>query len=229
MNWIIDYHTNEMERLNVDVLLNTEASIEKIKEMDPYAVFLATGAKPIIPDVEGNNLPFVCDYEDVLLERNDFTDKKVVVVGSGMVCYSVASQLAAKAADVTLVEVPTETGSKVSAPTRLMLINRLKKANVEVIEGHHVIKISPNSIIFENEYNQQREIVLDHVVFSMGTQSFNPLEESYRNHFNNVLVIGDAINPGSITNAIKDGFEKAYVLESLIIKKESAKELVEII
>ncbi|MEH7245946.1 FAD-dependent oxidoreductase [Neobacillus niacini] len=101
MNWIIDYHTNEMERLNVDVLLNTEASIEKIKEIDPYAVFLATGAKPIIPDVEGNNLPLVCDYEDVLLERNDFTDKKVVVVGSGMVCYSVASQLSAKAADVT--------------------------------------------------------------------------------------------------------------------------------
>ncbi|MEH7245947.1 hypothetical protein V7114_04040 [Neobacillus niacini] len=110
-----------------------------------------------------------------------------------------------------------------------MLINRLKKANVEVIEDHHVIKISPNSIIIENEYNQQREIVLDHVVFSMGTQSFNPLEESYRKHFNNVFVIGDAINPGSITNAIKDGFEKAYVLESLIIKKESAKELVEII
>jgi pyruvate/2-oxoglutarate dehydrogenase complex dihydrolipoamide dehydrogenase (E3) component len=94
MNWMIQYHTNEMERLNVDVRLNTEASIAKIKALDPFAIFLATGAKPIIPKVEGVNHPMVCDYEDVILNRKDFTHKKIVVVGSGMVCYSVTSQLA---------------------------------------------------------------------------------------------------------------------------------------
>lgn len=226
MNWIIQYHKNEMERLNVDVRLNTEASIEKIKALNPYAVFLATGAKPIIPEKVGVNNCIVCDYEDVLLQKEDFSNKKIVVVGSGMVCYSVVGQLAARGNDVVLVEVPTETGSKVTPHTRLMLINRLQKANVKIIEEHSVISILPASVIIEDRLKQQHELEVDHVVFSMGTQSYNPLEELYRDHFDNVFVIGDAINPGSITNAIKDGFEKSYVLESIVIKKDKVNALV---
>jgi NADPH-dependent 2,4-dienoyl-CoA reductase/sulfur reductase-like enzyme len=229
MNWMIDYHRNEMERLHVDVRLNTEASVEMIKSLEPYAVFLATGAKPIIPDIEGNDLTNVCDYEDVLLERKAFRNKRIAVIGSGMVCYSVTRQLATMGNDVTLVDIPTTTGEKVSAPTRLMLLNRLKKANVEIIEGKKVAKILANSIIVEDELStSQLELEVDHVVLSMGTEAYNPLEESYRKHFHNVYVIGDANNPGSITDAIKDGFEKAFVIESLVLKKDEAEELGEI-
>jgi 2,4-dienoyl-CoA reductase-like NADH-dependent reductase (Old Yellow Enzyme family)/thioredoxin reductase len=230
MNWIIDYHCNEMERLHVDVRLNTEASVEMIKALNPYAVFIATGAKPIIPDLQGNDLTNVCDYEDVLLERKAFINKRIAVIGSGMVCYSVTSQLASLGNDVILIDIPTPTGNKVSAHTRMMLLNRLKKANVEIIEGHKVAKILANSVLIEDKLSaSQLEIEVDHVLFSMGTESYNPLEESYLNHFDNVFVIGDAINPGSITNAIKDGFEKAFVIESLVTKKEASKELLETI
>lgn len=228
MNWMIDYHRNEMERLNVDVRFNTEASIEGIKALNPYAVFLATGAKPIIPELEGHTLANVCDYEDVLLEKREFTNRKMVVMGSGMVCYSITSQLAKQGNDVTLIEVPTETGSKVTPPTRAMLINRLTKANVKIIEGHTAVKILPNAVLIEDEVGNQTEIELDYFVFSMGTESFNPLEQLYRQHFTNVFVIGDAINPGSITNAIKDGFEKAYVLEEIVTESVMEKALEEV-
>ncbi|WHY88499.1 FAD-dependent oxidoreductase [Neobacillus novalis] len=227
MNWMIQYHSNEMERLKVDVRLNTKASVEMIKALDPYAVFLATGAKPIIPDLEGNDFTNVCDYEDVLLERKAFNDKRIAVIGSGMVCYSVTRQLAEKGNAVTLIDVPTATGEKVSVHTRLMLLNRLKKVNVEIIEGQKVAELRPNSVIVEDEVSAaQTEFEVDHVVFSMGTEAYNPLEELYRSHFENVFVLGDANNPGSITGAIKDGFEMAYVIESLVSKRNEAEELV---
>lgn len=137
-----------------------------------------------------------------------------------MVCYSVTSQLAKQRNEVTLIEVPTETGSKVTPPTRELLLNRLKKANIDIITDQRVAKILPNSIIVEDgKSGNQRVIDVDHVVFSMGTQAYNPLEESYQNHFDNVFVLGDAENPGSITNAIKEGFEKAFVIESLVTNK----------
>lgn len=117
---------------------------------------------------------------------------------------------------------PTATGEKVSAPTRMMLINRLKKANVTLIEGGSVAQILPNSVIVEDkETKQQQKIGNDYVVMSMGTASYNPLEASLQNHFENVFVLGDANDPSSITNAIKDGFEKAYVIESLVINKKA--------
>jgi 2,4-dienoyl-CoA reductase-like NADH-dependent reductase (Old Yellow Enzyme family)/NADPH-dependent glutamate synthase beta subunit-like oxidoreductase len=228
MNWIIQYLSNEMKRLNVDVRLNTVASIEAITALNPYAVLLATGAKPIILDIDGNTLPIVSDYEDVYLKRKHFTDKKIVVVGSGMVCYSVTSQLEKQGNEVTLVEIPTETGSKVTAPTIAMFHNRLSTAGVKIIEDHKVSAVRLDGMLITNEAGEQIELAADHVVFSMGTESFNPLEEAYRNHFDNVFVIGDAINPGSITHAMRDGFEKAYVLEDIAVNKKAAAELLEL-
>ncbi|MGX6445074.1 oxidoreductase [Neobacillus sp. K501] len=216
MNWIIEYLSNEMVRLQVDVRLNTEASVDTIQSLQPYAVFLATGAKPIILDVEGSSLSFVSDYEDVLLERKEFENQNIAVIGSGMVCYSVTSKLAKKGNKVTLIDIPTATGEKVSPHTKAMFMNRLKKANVEVMEGQKVKRIQSNSILFEGEVDME----VDHVVFSMGTEAYNPLEKTFLNHFENVFVIGDANDPGSISNAIKDGFEKAYVIESLVTHKE---------
>lgn len=220
INWMIDYHVNEMKRLNVEVRLNTETTVEAVEALHPYAVFLATGAKPDIPEIAGVDLDHVFDYEDVLLERKDFSNKRVTVVGSGMVCYSITGQLADQGSDVTLIEIPTATGEKVSAPTRMMLINRLKGKQVEIIEGQTITAVRPDSILYETKDGSIKEYETDYVVIAMGTESYNPLEETFRQHFENVFVIGDAIIPGAITHAIKDGFEKAYVLESIVSQEE---------
>ncbi len=228
MNWIIQYLSNEMRRLKVDIRLNTVASMEEIQALNPFAVFLATGAKPIIGDVEGNDLPIVSDYEDVYLNRKSFHNKKIAVVGSGMVCYSVTGQLQKQGNEVILVEVPTETGRKVSAPTKAMLHNRLIHSGVEIISDHKVDAVRQEGILISDQVGKLKKLNVDHVVFSMGTESYNPLEKLYRQHFDNVFVIGDAINPGSITNTIRDGFEKAYVLESIALHKKANVELVEV-
>jgi 2,4-dienoyl-CoA reductase-like NADH-dependent reductase (Old Yellow Enzyme family)/thioredoxin reductase len=228
MGWIIGFLSNELKRLNVDVRLNTEASVEKIKALNPYAVFLATGAKGYIPDdIEGHDLPIVSGYEDVLLGKKNFVGRKIVVMGSGMVCFSVTSQLAEKGNDVTLIYISTITGSKVSAATRMMLFNRLRKANVTIIEGHKVKKILEHSILIENEQTGEKiGLAVDNVVVAMGAKPYNPLEQEFRKLFEHVFVIGDAVNPGTLHDAMKDGFEKAYVLESLIFQKAGAGEFV---
>ena len=40
MKWYNDYLVHEMERLHVDIRMNTEASIDEIRPLDPYAVIL---------------------------------------------------------------------------------------------------------------------------------------------------------------------------------------------
>lgn len=214
MNWFITYLSNEMKRLKVDVRMETEASIEEIKAINPYAVFIATGAKGYVPvKIKGHDLPNVYGYEDVLLEQIPFKNKKIAVIGSGMVCYSATSQLAAGGNDVTWIDIPTETGNKITLPTQRMLANRLRNADVLIIKDHKLAEIKSNAVMIEDEAaGTQKEILVDQVVISMGTESFNPLEESYRQHFDNVFVIGDAENPSSLTHAVKGAFEIAHVL-----------------
>ena len=77
MNWHCEYMTNEMERLGVNVYLQTEATAKKIKELGPYAVILATGSKPYVPKVEGSQLPHVYTYEKIRLEEKNLVVKKL--------------------------------------------------------------------------------------------------------------------------------------------------------
>ena len=217
MNWYVDYLTNEMERLHVDVRLNTEVSIEDIQTLDPFAVLLATGSTPFMPNIEGIDSANVCHYEDIRQANKIFNDSKIAVLGSGMICHSTARRLAEAGNTVTFIEISTKSGNKIGAQTRSRLFEKLKNRNVEIITDHKVCKILPNALKVEDEKSRiQKEIEVDQVVIAMGVQAYNPLEESLRKSFNNVFVIGDAAGYASLADAVRGGFETAFVIESRV-------------
>lgn len=225
INWLIDYLSHEMDRLNIDVRLNTEATVEMIQSLDPYAVFLATGAKDFIPTtMEGHDLANVFGYDDVLLQRRTFTNNKIAVIGAGMTGCETAELLASKGNEVILIEMTDTIGTGMGVNTRLDLLKYLAKTSVELMPNHKLLKIHPNSITVE-DVTSQHEVALeiDHVVMAMGVRPYNPLEEPLKEQVDNVIVIGDAERPDNIAKAIKDGFEKAFVIESLV--KTKAKDL----
>ena len=45
MGWIADYYNVEFEKLGVELKLDMEATADKIAEMNPDAVLVATGSK----------------------------------------------------------------------------------------------------------------------------------------------------------------------------------------
>lgn len=51
------------------------------------------------------------------------------------------------------------------------------------------------------------------MVLAMGVKSVNPLEAACKEICGNVMVVGDAGQPGRIEGAVRSGFEAAYGLE----------------
>ena len=56
---LIDWLTHEIERLNIDVLLSTEATREVVQALNPDDIVVATGARRGLPEVPGAELPHV--------------------------------------------------------------------------------------------------------------------------------------------------------------------------
>ncbi|MCT8136998.1 FAD-dependent oxidoreductase [Anaerobacillus sp. CMMVII] len=217
MTWHINYLSNEMKRLNIDVRMNTEATVEAVTALNPYAVLLATGGRPKLPQVEGNDLSHVYTYEDVKLQEKVFTNNKVIVVGSGMICHGTTRRLAEAGNDVTLVEIPTKASKRIGPDTRLRLFDKLKQVNVDIITDHKLAKILPGSIIVEDKNSgKQSEIQSEYVLIAMGVEAYNPLEETLREKMRNVFVLGDAAGYASLGDATRGAFEKAYLLESIV-------------
>ena len=82
-----------LEKLHVQVLLNTQADGELIRLYEPDAVVVATGSKPFVPGfLKGADQDFVVNAHDVLLGKVE-VQGKVVVVGGGLVGAETADTL----------------------------------------------------------------------------------------------------------------------------------------
>lgn len=217
MMWHVKYLSNEMKRLNIDVRMNTAATVEAITALNPYAVILATGGRPKLPQVEGNDLAHVYTYEDVKLQKKEFTNSKVTVIGSGMICHGTNRRLAEAGNDVTFVEIPTKASQRIGPDTRLRLLEKLKQVNVNIVTDHKVERILPDRVMVADlASGKQSEFETDFIIVAMGVEAYNPLEEALKVQLENVFVLGDAAGFSSLGEATRDGFEKAYYLESIV-------------
>ncbi|MEH7254191.1 FAD-dependent oxidoreductase, partial [Neobacillus niacini] len=150
-----------------------------------------------------------------------FTNNKVTVVGSGMICHGTTRRLAEAGNHVTYVEIPTKASKRIGAETRLRLLDKLKTVNVNIVTDHKLVKILPNTIIVEDLVSGEKsEVESEYIVVAMGVEAYNPLEETVRKQLENVFVIGDAAGFASLGDATREGFEKAFSLESLVKHKE---------
>lgn len=213
MNWYCEYLAHEMERLKVNVHFQTEATVDKIINLEPYGVILATGSEPYRPQIEGYQLPHVYTYEEIRREEKAPKGQQVTVIGSGMICHSTARQLAEQGNRVAWIEQSTKSGRKISPETRARLIEKLEDLNVNIITDHDVTKITTKTVtVLNKNTKEQTDIESEQVVFAMGVKPSNPLESKLQNHVPNVYVIGDAAGHSSLAEATHQGFKTAFTL-----------------
>lgn len=92
-----------LEKLHIQVLLNTQADGELIRLYEPDAVVVATGSKPFVPGfLKGADQDFVVNAHDVLLGKVE-VQGKVVVVGGGLVGAETADTLS-QSCQVSVIE-----------------------------------------------------------------------------------------------------------------------------
>ncbi len=215
LDWYLDYLRNEMKRLNVEVKLNTTPSIEDLQTLNPYHIFVAIGANPIIPNLPGANIGNVCNVMDILNKNITLSNKHVVVVGSGMTGLETAEYLAHVGNKVTVIEMADKIGPDAYLPNLIDVTTRLKKYDVVMYPNMKLTEIKDKEILVENMKTKTMEtITMDNVVLSLGVKADKDFISILKTAFNNkITVIGDAEKPGRIGQATKAGFEKAYFLE----------------
>lgn len=213
LTWFIDYYKRTLESLGVEIKLNTKATIEAIKEINPYAVFIATGSNPVIPNLEGINNKNVLTVAQVLSGKEKVENESVVVIGSGMTGCETAEYLAVRGNKITLVEMLPQIGAGVYPSNLYTVIKNLNAHGTKFLTSHKLMKVAETSVELLNlKTNETIIIPTDKVVLSLGIRSNNAIAKELEDHFLIVKVIGDAEKPGRIAEAVRQGFEKSYIL-----------------
>lgn len=79
----IDYLSTQLKKMGVKVILGKEVTVHTIQDHGFDSIVLATGRKPLVPNIRGIDKPLVMTIDD-LLEGKE-VGQNVVVVGGGLV------------------------------------------------------------------------------------------------------------------------------------------------
>ena len=214
LSTLINYYGIQIDKLGITVKFNTEATADMILGLDPYAIFVATGANPIIPNIDGVSSESVYTVNQVLDDGFSMTKKNVVVIGGGMTGCEVAEDLALKGNSVTLVEMQEKLAAEVSPDNLVTVLENLNKHHASILLSHRLEKFEDGQIVVKNQVNTElKNIPADCVVLSLGNRPDNRLYNELLSRHSKVHALGDSVKVGRVAQAVQSGFEKAYVLK----------------
>jgi len=125
----------------------------------------------------------------------------------------IAEFMANQGNSVYLIEMLPEIGTGSGLINKIDLMQYLFVANVEMLTNYELNSIGEKSIKLQSlKEDREVELDIDKVVISLGVKSDNEFYEKMKNNFNKVYLIGDAASPRKIAHAVREGFERAYIL-----------------
>lgn len=205
---VIDWLESEIFRLGVDVRLSTFADVGTVNAENPDAVIVATGGWPKA------SAPFRSSTEVITEPRHDDRGKSFLIIDNTghFEAVAAAETLCARGASVTIATPFPTFAPYIQTTLRSRAItDRLKRANVEIMEGHRVADCQDGRCILEDRSGNRIVRQAETVVLVAHNEPMRELHDALapRPH---LFLIGDASQPGDMQSSIAQGAKVAHAL-----------------
>lgn len=193
------------------IRLNTEVTLDLIKEEKPDVVIVATGAsyvKPLIPGINNNNVVMARNVDNETAE----VGQKVIVCGGGLTGVETALQLARDGKDVTVVDmIPSEDFCKNQFYIiRTSLIHEVKTVGVKFAGNLRINEFTAEGVVVEDNAGNIMTIKADTAVIALGLKADNLLYKEIAAEMPlDTYAIGDCEGAKNIFNANFSAFNIA--------------------
>lgn len=201
---LIDYYRNQMDKLGINVYLNTPMTAGEVRALNADQIIVATGSTIKIPKVPCTNPEKLTDAVSVLMGEKE-VGQKVTMIGGGLVGCETALWLANMGKEVTVVEMLPEvltSGKPIPFMNKDMLLTMLKNKNVKFVTSSALLKVvDEGAVVIDNKFRQQT-IEADTVVTAIGFASNDELFNELYGDTPNVHNVGDSQVATNIMDAI---------------------------
>ena len=203
IGYLTRYYDNQMKKLDVDVRLGRATDVEKIKEMNPDIIIVATGSIPIIPDIPGVDGTHVYTAIDVLADKKS-VGKNIVVIGGGFIGCETAEFIAGKGKTVTIVEQLDRLGGDFERTNRWVIMSRLKESGIRMKSRTKVKEITRTGVKAITD-GKEEFFEADSVVLAVGMEPNRNLANALNRADIKFHIIGDSLLPQKIAQAVDSG------------------------
>lgn len=202
-----------MAELGIDLRFNEEATLEKVKEIDPYGVVVAVGGQAVKLNIEGIDGDKILNYADILSEEADFTGKNVLVIGGGETGLETAEFIRDKDNKVTVVEMLSDVGLELDKSTKAIMLKRFGEKEIPVLTNTKFkeVKADNKAILVNTQKDEEVEVDFDYIISAVGVKNNPEYNNQFLEAFENSIVIGDARKPRNIVLGTREAYDKAFV------------------
>lgn len=220
---VVRFLKQQVEKLNIDIRLNTEATADMILAEQPDAVIVATGSRPLrtgfyssIPKIEempGVRQEHVITVWEAL--ENPPQDKKIVIIDNqcdGDFHAVVTAQfLADRKNDVTIISRLLAVGADLYFGSVPPLLQRLFSKGVAMIPMTFVTEIEASRVKILHAFTGEESFIedVDFVVLAMGNKANEELYKDLKGKVKQLFRVGDCAAPRAIINAVYEGHKAA--------------------
>ncbi len=197
---LIRYYQAVLNKHGVQVKLNTEVTREVCEKFNPEVVIVATGAA-----LGRNGYPKNVLNSFEVMEGKHEIGQRVVILGGermGLVC---GEWLAALGKHVTIVERSKRLGEDVIPTFKWRHAAWVKEYSIDTITSAKVKEIRSDAVVVTDAEGKERVLLADSIIVAGPRESRQELVNALEFSADEQYVVGDAVHPRAVHNAIRDG------------------------
>ncbi len=206
---LIQWYRLQLRKLGVRLLLERKADPDLIQTLNPEAIIVAAGSRPLIPKIKGLQTARMVSASEIL-EKRIPTGKKIVIIGGGGVGLETADFLATQGKRVVVIEQLSEVGRDLEGSTKKVLMRRLGKNQVEILTGIKIDRVKGSKIVIRSNGDSREIRVAWPIVNATGVEAnktvFLALKKIRGKRDFDIYEIGDCATPRQIREAIFEGY-----------------------
>ena len=209
----LNYLLCQAQKAPARILLNTEATREKLDAGRYDALIIAVGSKPIVPRLPGIDKPHV-HWAPEADTGKVAVGNKTVIVGAGAVGIECAIGLKRAGKDVIVVEMaPDLSNLRASAGgTSMEMMALIEQLGIPIHLNCRLEEVTDSAVVCLNNGSSVRvKFPADTVLLAVGVSARLDVAESLRHSApeTEVHIVGDAREVGNIATAVMSAFKAA--------------------
>jgi len=214
---IIPWYERQLNKLGVEIRLNTSVDQLLLDQISPDVLVIATGSLPEVPLGFIEGLDNIKDIEllmvDELIEEERLTGDNILVIGGDQIGLQVADYLSEDDKKIYVVEKGTHFAEKMAASDRHYLMGRIISKGVKRCKRVQKVEILPvDEVWIVNDSGRERLPEINTMVLASDRRPNIFLAEMAEGKGIETHVVGDAKgfagrDQGTVSAAIAEGYD----------------------